>query len=112
MGYGIRAASAGARFRHLEACAALLCERRRAQLGASRWRPYLGCLPRVSACPVLPCFNKHERKALQDNFAAEAARTEHATLRRAYEAIDWVGLEGGCFQRPPRKAEWLWAVSH
>lgn len=97
--------------RYLSLAVALLCERRKAQLGASRWRPYLACLPPISACPALPCFNKHERKALQDNFAAEAARTEQATLRKAYETIDWEGLEGGCFDKPPRKAEWLWAVS-
>lgn len=96
--------------RYLSLAVALLCEQRKAQRGASRWGAYLGCLPPVSACPVLVCFNKHERKALQDNFAAEAARSDQATLRRAYEAIDWVRLEGGCFERPPRKAEWLWAV--
>ena len=96
--------------RYLSLAVALLCERRKAQLGVSRWRHYLACLPSISACPVLPCFNKHERNALQDNFAGEVARSEQATLRSVYEAIDWVGMEGGCFERPPRKAEWLWAV--
>jgi hypothetical protein len=55
---------AGARA-YLSLAVALLCERRRAQRGASRWEPYLGCLPAVSDCPALLCFNKHERKALQ-----------------------------------------------
>ena len=55
---------AGARA-YLSLAVALLCERRRAQRGASHWEPYLGCLPAVSDCPALLCFNKHERKALQ-----------------------------------------------
>jgi hypothetical protein len=28
----------------------------------------------------------------QDNFAAEAGRKEQATLRAAFEAIDWCGI--------------------